>query len=1135
MGAKINQKKITTLFWSGTKFFLLCQSFLYQTYKTNPMKIILTIVFIALCNYGMSQKYLAGYAKTIKGQEFEYHAPQPDAKKSLLVRSEQSANYIEWETEIMPEKTAEKTVRFLLLYGIDVNPESLRKWDISINGEKYFTIESPKDTLQKRISYKNEDFVLEFNASEVDKHGDFMGYMILTVPKKLFPAGKPLTIRATSEDAGKQTWFMVFRYKAKPYIKLASEPAIINSKSGESQVLRVSIVEYDNTEDAVLFIGEKVFKRKLKFGYNVIYVDVPRITKTEDINVKINIDGKLITDKQFTIKPIGEKKIYLIHHSHVDIGYTHLQSEVEKLQWSYIESAIELSKKSQTLAEEAHFKWNVEVMWAVDSYLKQANAQKRQELINAVKNGWIDLNILYANELTALCSSRELIELTEAGRRIAKECGIVAETAMISDIPGWTWGLVPVLKHSGVKYLSLGTNQFHRIGNIIDEYGDKPFYWEAQSGEKVLTWIHQAGYSHFHTGLGAKNLRNVLSEDKIFAYLNDVQENNVPYNILLLRYNIGSDNGPTDKSLSETVRRWNEKYISPKLIISTATEAFKAFEKEYGKNLPTHSGDITAYWEDGAISSARETALNRDSKTNITNAEIFSSLYSTDFNRRTANDIWQQILLFDEHTWGSWNSISEPESDFTKQQWEVKKAFAERGNKNALALLNNVLKNRLSNDDLVKAIEVINTESWARTDLVEFASPKKINGERLLDAEGNTVDFQKLNNGNIVFVAENVPALGSKIFYFDKKKRKTKVNNKLEIAGNVINNSNITIEIAPETGSIKRLTLNDFNVENFVNNSNVNGLNSYFYVKGRHPKNQSGTSNVKISTKENGNVLSSIIVESDAAGCEKISREIILYNNLDRIDIVNTLDKKKVYEQEGVHIGFPFNIPKGKIRYDLAFSAPKVEEHQLSGSNKNYYTVENWVDISNNDFGVTWATKDAPLIEIGNITSDPIAYGWVREVKPTQTFYSYLMNNYWETNYCAAQEGEMTFKYSLKFHKNDFNQQEAEKFGRSTANKLIAIQVDSDTKKLTSPVLPTDNGIIVIGMRPVGKGILFIMYNSTEETKNIEWDKLEGTVYESNFDGDKLDKVNKKLDVKSNGIKCLYVELKNITQEERKP
>ncbi|MBK6777522.1 MAG: hypothetical protein IPG74_17335 [Flavobacteriales bacterium] len=72
------------------------------------------------------------------------------------------------------------------------------------------------------------------------------------------------------------------------------------------------------------------------------------------------------------------------------------------------------------------------------------------------------------------------------------------------------------------------------------------------------------------------------------------------------RYNIVSDNGPVDSTLSDFVREWNEKYISPRLIIANGGEMMQEFETKYGKDIPTWSGDFTPYWEDGAYSTAKE-------------------------------------------------------------------------------------------------------------------------------------------------------------------------------------------------------------------------------------------------------------------------------------------------------------------------------------------------------------------------------------------------------------------------------------------------------------------------------------------------------------------------------------------------
>jgi hypothetical protein len=52
---------------------------------------------------------------------------------------------------------------------------------------------------------------------------------------------------------------------------------------------------------------------------------------------------------------------------------------------------------------------------------------------------------------------------------------------------------------------------------------------------------------------------------KIAAYLDELTAKNYPYDIVQWRYNIVSDNGPIDTTISDFVDQWNKKYASPKL------------------------------------------------------------------------------------------------------------------------------------------------------------------------------------------------------------------------------------------------------------------------------------------------------------------------------------------------------------------------------------------------------------------------------------------------------------------------------------------------------------------------------------------------------------------------------------------
>ena len=89
-----------------------------------------------------------------------------------------------------------------------------------------------------------------------------------------------------------------------------------------------------------------------------------------------------------------------------------------------------------------------------------------------------------------------------------------------------------------------------------------------------------------------------------------------------VRYTTGGDNGPPDPNLSDFVQAWNEEIrIAQDSSSPPSQEMFEEFEQRYGAKLPVVNGDFTPYWEDGAASTARETALNRAGAARLLQAE----------------------------------------------------------------------------------------------------------------------------------------------------------------------------------------------------------------------------------------------------------------------------------------------------------------------------------------------------------------------------------------------------------------------------------------------------------------------------------------------------------------------------------
>ncbi len=193
----------------------------------------------------MAREYLAGYDRTLAGGGFPYHAPQPDATTSLLIRSESDTARIAWLTEPVPADARGEVVRFLMLAAIDVNAEDPRRWTVRVDGREAFVVEAPREAMAGDLVWPGPDGAsLAFRGATVDKYDDLMGPLVLTVPRAWTRPGEPLTIEVTGEGALSRTWFMVYEYAARDRVAVISEQAVRRGAAGPEQVLKVEVVRY---------------------------------------------------------------------------------------------------------------------------------------------------------------------------------------------------------------------------------------------------------------------------------------------------------------------------------------------------------------------------------------------------------------------------------------------------------------------------------------------------------------------------------------------------------------------------------------------------------------------------------------------------------------------------------------------------------------------------------------------------------------------------------------------------------------------------------------------------------------------------------------------------------------------------
>lgn len=87
------------------------------------------------------------------------------------------------------------------------------------------------------------------------------------------------------------------------------------------------------------------------------------------------------------------KMVYVVHHSHTDIGYTDLQERVIAIQVNYIKTVLSMMRQP----EYADFRWNCETLYCVEEFWKQASEDDRADFARFVKEGKIGISANYLN------------------------------------------------------------------------------------------------------------------------------------------------------------------------------------------------------------------------------------------------------------------------------------------------------------------------------------------------------------------------------------------------------------------------------------------------------------------------------------------------------------------------------------------------------------------------------------------------------------------------------------------------------------------------------------------------------------------------------------------------------------------
>ena len=199
--------------------------------------------------------------------------------------------------------------------------------------------------------------------------------------------------------------------------------------------------------------------------------------------------------KTVTVPAMRHWTVYLYPHSHVDIGYTAPQEIAEFIHKRNIEEGIKLAEATKDYPAGARYRWNPEVTWPLERLWQTATPEQKERVQRAIRDGHLCVDASYVNLNTSVCCDEELFQVFRFSREMQKRTGVPMDTFQQMDVPGMSWGLVPVMAQEGVRYIMAWPNSC-RAGHAHAGIDGRPFWWVGPDGKSKVLFLQPGGYGN---------------------------------------------------------------------------------------------------------------------------------------------------------------------------------------------------------------------------------------------------------------------------------------------------------------------------------------------------------------------------------------------------------------------------------------------------------------------------------------------------------------------------------------------------------------------------------------------------------------------------------------------------------------
>jgi len=612
---------------------------------------------------------------------------------------------------------------------------------------------------------------------------------------------------------------------------------------------------------------------------------------------------------------------------------------------------------------------------------------------------------------------------------------------------------------AGIRNFLLADNNF--IAPFLQRANlPRPFLWEGNDRTSVLCWFTDLPYYAYVEGefYGFNENADILL-DRLPLKLAELERSGYQLSSFQIQY--AFDNAELNMSPAKIAQEWNRRWAWPRIRLATPREFFEALRREAQNLFPVRSGDWTSWWASIATGFPAEASLTRKLHDRLPLVETLLALATlhgatSTYPSRMITSCYDRLLAFDEHSGGGglWKPKSREQQDQALREGYGLLHSAAKDVASLEVSTTGALAGMISGDGEEQGVALLNMHGWKRSyvlaDRGEHLRPRVAEvppyGYRVVsNSEGEESELphpERYMASGETAVLENdrfrisVDCRMGRLFSLFSKEMMTE----LLLTGNVEWGAPLFFRVRP----VKEIELGIYIPEIYTGTPAPGE---------RIPLEQLAEIDTSV---EMDNVRGHVIVsrystEGDLwltrrLGLDPLNGTVFVENTVHR-----SLAAGRLFKQEFagwrpsdtlLYFHFPFGLDEPRLAYESPNSIQHPPGTQFAGACQDFYAIQHWLLLYDDNTAVAFSSPDAPIIDFGSPGFQQYKANLDRDL--TEVYVRAVGFGEWGTaRESPFSRGDLSFRFMIDGFRrsNDLSGdiERACRMGWETLNPILAI------------------------------------------------------------------------------------------------